>query len=148
MEGAPKVRCGEEHEKFRAQSTNDGDDKLMLLSGEGEGDFHRGLNEEDASQEDDFVREEEIEVVEEIEVDGENDEFMEDADEDGAPEGGVEEFNENSVYKIDLHGGKSVFSVAVHSSLPMVISGGEDETAVAWKLENGQEMHRFTGFKD
>jgi len=96
-----------------------------------------------------------------IEAPGDEDAYMEDPDDDeGGDRHGAEEdqqgsqegddeivFEDNSIQQFPTHQ-KSVFAVAVHPTLPIAASGGEDDMGYLWNINDGQQIARLSGHTD
>lgn len=103
------------------------------------------------------------EIVPEEEFIDPNDVLVEDADDD-VPMDDDEDDDENadnehtgedeemvledtSVQQFATHR-KPVYAVAVHPTLPIAASGGEDELGYLWNLEDGEQILRLSGHSD
>ena len=65
------------------------------------------------------------------------------------PQEGEDEivFEDNSIQQFPTHR-KSVFAVAVHPTLPIAASGGEDDMGYLWNITDGEQIARLSGHTD
>ncbi|KAG8772539.1 hypothetical protein FRC12_003025 [Ceratobasidium sp. 428] len=99
-------------------------------------------------------------VVAEVNEDAEGDQPMDDASDDGEPDQGDAEqdqevvWEDNSIAQFTAHSSsssdesKSVFTVAVHPTEPLAVSGGEDDLGYIWDLNTGEVVVKLTGHTD
>eukprot|EP00794_Sanderia_malayensis_P017476 gene17476-19223_t len=108
-------------------------------------------------EDDEIINEEDAVEIIEIEDDGNEDGLLEDVEDLGLEEGDVDddddedemiEIQDDSVASFTQHSG-SVFSVDVNPvDSSIAASGGEDDKAFLWKVDNGDVIKELTGHKD
>lgn len=70
------------------------------------------------------------------------DEDEEDEEQDAEP------VEDNTIQNFSSHSPSSVFTVSAHPTLPLAVSGGEDEVAYIWDVRSGDELVRLSGHTD
>ncbi|KAF5367575.1 hypothetical protein D9758_003705 [Tetrapyrgos nigripes] len=112
---------------------------------------HEHEQERDEIQEDQFITEDD--VLAEVQDDGDHpmddDEENEAADTLGDMHAGPSSstLEDNSVQSFHAHKA-SVFTVAVHPTEPLAVSGGEDDLGYVWDITDGEIIVKLTGHTD
>ena len=71
--------------------------------------------------------------------------FEQEGEEGGPSESIV--YEDNSLQHFPSHE-KSVFTVSMHPSQPLAVSGGEDDLGYIWNVETGETIVKLTGHED
>lgn len=104
------------------------------------------LDDEEIIPEEDYLDPNDVLVVDDDDdqpMDGDDDDNDEDA------EGEDEEMvlEDTSTQQFAAHR-KPVYAVAVHPTLPIAASGGEDELGYLWNIQDGEQILRLSGHSD
>lgn len=129
------------------------------MSKEAHSEDHSGKALEGASEEEVYIDADEIlqeavdsnqvEDFDDLEVDDEGDEFQmvvegdEDEDEDGEMEEGEERRADTSLCAFTAHS-EPVFAVALHPTLPLAITGSQDDQAYIFNIKTGEKLLHLT----
>lgn len=73
---------------------------------------------------------------------------MDEDDEDGAGPSGADIIHEDTSIQRFTNHTNSVFTVAVHPSAQLAVSGGEDDLGYIWDYSTGEELVKLTGHTD
>jgi len=109
-------------------------------------------HDEIVDEEDEFIDPNDV-LVEMVEDDGpdypmdEDGEDGEDGEDVAGPSGADIIYEDTSVQHFTNHT-NSVFTVAVHPSAQIAVSGGEDDLGYIWDYETGEELVKLTGHTD
>jgi ribosome assembly protein SQT1 len=88
-----------------------------------------------------------VEMAEDDGVDYPLDEDGEDDEDAAGPSGADIIYEDTSIQRFTNHT-NSVFTVAVHPSAQIVVSGGEDDLGYIWDCATGEELVKLTGHTD
>jgi ribosome assembly protein SQT1 len=112
---------------------------------------HEREHELDQVEETDEAYLEEDDVLAELPEDGDHPMDEEDgvdiAHGEGFGEGEEIVWEDSSIQHFPTHR-SSVFVVSTHPTLPIAVSGGEDDLGYLWNIEDGEELVKLTGHAD